>query len=499
MESWNHIVNTILLGTDKKVVRREELDSEFAEQFTIITDRVASKEEAFLHTAALVFNFRQCGFFPLHKEDISISKSPNEEKQYASAAAHTVLLDIVESGSISLLEFWLSQCAKQNKIVQPEWTPLLLSAGMKNKELHELCLQCCGNRGVWLSQFNPAWKYGVIITEDTDVWQVGTLDQRKKFLADLRKSEPAKGRELLKDMWPNENAATKAELLQQLMVNLGEEDLPWLEELKNDKSAKVKEAAVQLLKKIPSSSIVQLYWDILRGSMQLRKEKTMLGLSSKWILEVLPLKEIDENIYTTGIEKMSSEKNVSDQNFVLYQLAMSVPPSFFQQHFNLGMDDILKALDHGSLGKDLLPAFGQAAIQFNELDWLRKAISRNDSKFYAEAFQLLPQQEAEKYAIVQLERDDKAAEIIKHLASWQGEWSSQLAKKVLKYTSKNPYNYQKGFYENVASLLPISITAELESFSPDEAYLKTMWLNISDHITKLISLKRETINAFTEK
>ena len=58
MESWNHIVNTILLGTDKKVVRREELDSEFAEQFTIITDRVASKEEAFLHTAALVFNFR---------------------------------------------------------------------------------------------------------------------------------------------------------------------------------------------------------------------------------------------------------------------------------------------------------------------------------------------------------------------------------------------------------------------------------------------------------
>src|SRR6516162_4396629 len=120
MESWNYIVNAVLLGTEKRSIRGEDLDAQFAEQFSIISERIASREEVLLNTASLIYNFRQCGFSPLHKEGISLPEAPNEEKQYAIAPAHVVLSDILESGSISLLHFWLLNCAKQNKIVLPE-------------------------------------------------------------------------------------------------------------------------------------------------------------------------------------------------------------------------------------------------------------------------------------------------------------------------------------------------------------------------------------------
>ena len=194
---------------------------------------------------------------------------------------------------------------------------------------------------------------------------------------------------------------------------------------------------------------------------------------------------------------MSSEKNVSDQHFVLYQLAMSVPPSFFLQHFNIGIEDMLKALDH-PLGKDLLPSLAQAAVQFNELEWLRKAIGRIDYKLYPEALRVLPRAEAEQYAIRQLEHAAMANEVVKEVSDWEGEWSMPLTRSIFQITSQNSYQYNRGFYDRIIQLVPTSIVSELEKFSPKEPYQQSTWANISDHIKKLISLKKETINAFTQ-
>jgi hypothetical protein len=235
MESWNHIINTALLGTDKKQLVKENLPAEISEGFDWIVRNTESKEDAFLQTAAMLYNFRQCGVLPLHPEGVFISLADKEDKAQAVPLAHQALYDIVETGSVPLLRLWLKQCTSKEQIVQPEAVPLLLDTAIKHKQLQTLIYTCCGNRGVWLSQFNKAWKPAVVLS-DEEVWQTGTPEQRRSLLLQIRSTNPVKGRELLAETWAQESAATKAELVKTLSVNAGPDDLPWLEQLLHEKS-----------------------------------------------------------------------------------------------------------------------------------------------------------------------------------------------------------------------------------------------------------------------
>lgn len=495
MESWNHIIHTALLGTDKKVLKKDDLPAGLAEPFDLLVQMADSKEEAFLQTAALVYNYRQCGFLPLQKEVPQLPMAEEEEQAYASPAAHGVLADILEVGSTSLLHFWLQECIGADRIVLPEAVPVLLDAGMKAKRIREAVYRCCGRRGAWLLTLNKEWKYHVPV-DGEEGWETGTLDQRKSILAQVREEDPARAREMLQQAWPQENAATRAELVQVLSLKAGAEDLPWLEGLLQEKSVKVRDAVVSVLKLIPSSSIVQLYWRLLSPSIELRKEKTLLGFGSKTVLELQPVKDVDEAIYKTGIEKMSSEKNVSDQNFLLYQLIMAVPPSLFESYTGLEKEALLKAVQQTAQGKNFIPAFGQAAVLFGDTGWLRAVMAADEDHLYIDALSRLPQEEAEKYAVRHLEDDAHAAAIGQRVVQFENEWSLELARAFLKHAAKSPYQYNRAFYNELVHLLPVAIGGELAGYAPKEEYLRGMWSSLSEHITKLISLKQQTVNAF---
>ena len=79
MEAWEHIVHTALLGTDKRQPDAQQFPASLAQTAQALTS-FTDKEEQFLQTAALVFNFRQCGVLPLHKEAIDFPAAPQEEK-----------------------------------------------------------------------------------------------------------------------------------------------------------------------------------------------------------------------------------------------------------------------------------------------------------------------------------------------------------------------------------------------------------------------------------
>jgi hypothetical protein len=496
METWNHIINTALLGTEKRVLKKEELTPEVAEYFDLITTQTETREDAFLQTASLIYNFRRCGFTPMHKAATSISKAEKEEKRYATESAHSVLYDILETTSNSLFHFWLNQCVQANKIVQPETIPLLFDEGMKNKSVRPLIYNCCGRRGAWLLQFNPHWKY-VDTSTDEELWETGSLEQRKNILSKLLKTHPVKARELLQQTWAQESAATRTELLQQVAMNANESDLSFLEEALNDKSVKVKEAAIEILKTIPSSSIVQTYWKVLRSSVELKKEKSLLGLSSKMVMSFLPVRETNEFIYKTGIEKLSSDKNISDQDFLLYQLISSIPPIFLEEHTALQKEDLLRAIQHSANGKYFISAIGRAAIRFKDVDWLRGIIALPDSEFYPAALKLLPQKEAEAYALRYLEGEN-AYQIIQAFSDFETEWSMELSKAILKLTAKSPYQFHKGFYNQLVHLLPVPIINELEKCTPPEEQSRAMWNNLSEYIALLLTLKLQTLKAFKE-
>ena len=99
MQTWDQIINTALLGTDKRPLAANELPVELAEAAVLVQNNTTDKEEQFLQTAALVFNYRQCGVMPLQKEGVTIVKAAAEEKRYCSVLAMQTLNDILDSES----------------------------------------------------------------------------------------------------------------------------------------------------------------------------------------------------------------------------------------------------------------------------------------------------------------------------------------------------------------------------------------------------------------
>lgn len=489
MELWQNMLDTALLGTDKRQTSAEHFPPELAAAVALIgnTDR----EEQFLQTAALAFNYRQCGVTPLQKEGVSIDKVEAEERAYCSALSMRVLNDILSAESIPLLSLWLQQCGVKEQVVQPDLLPEILTVGEQYKKLQPSIATCAGKRGVWLSKFNPAWRFSTTAT-DKELWETGTPEQRKVVLAQERSTNPDEARAWLQETWTQEDANTKTDLLTLLVTNIGEADIAFLESLSTEKSKKVKDEALKLLKQIPGSAIIQQYWQVVKQSITLQKEKALLGMLHKKSLHI-QLTVTDENIFKTGIEKLSSQKNVTDDQFILYQLICFIPPHLWESHFELLPGEIVDLLKKDKEGVRFLPAIGQAAGRFKNATWAR-LFTDDENKFYPDLIPLLPRQDREKYLVMHF---GKVADmIIQYLTQEEEEWSLPLTRLVIQQAANNPYQYNRAFFNQHIQRIPAAIVRELDNYKTAVDYQQNIWNNISTYITQLIQLKTQTLQSF---
>ena len=494
MQFWDTIINTAMIGTDKKQVGIADMPAELAEPATVIVNNEeADKEQKFLQLAAVAFNFRQTGVTALQKE-VSISPAPAEEKEYCSIAASQILKDILIEESIPLLQYWLEHCDSKQRIIKPETLPVLLEIGRQYKNLQVLVASCCGKRGEWLSGFNEAWNFSSTQTGE-ELWQTGTPEQRKIVFKETRKINPALAREWLQKTWPQEDANTKTGFLELMPENISEEDIPFLESLSAEKSKKVKEEAITLLKQIPGSAIVKQYQELLQLSVTIKKEKALLGMVSKKSLQFKLPATFDETIFKTGIEKLSSSKEISDEEFIIYQLIQSVPPSFWEKQLDSDPETTIDLFQKDKIGKKMIPALIIAITRFNDTSWALNFIQHSET-FYIDTIPLLQAQQQEVYSNKFFEKYPDS--IIQYATQRETEWSVELSKKIFTHTAKNPYQYNRSFYNQYIHLIPGPAIVELEKCTPAEEHLRSTWSNTSDYIIKLITLKIQTLKAFNE-
>lgn len=495
MEFWNEIINTSMIGTDKKTISASELPADLTEAAEIIaTNTNLDKEEKFLQLASIVFNYRQAGVQPLFKEAVTLAAAPPEEKHYCNAAALKVLKDIQSEESTPLLRLWLEQCEAHQQIVQPEMLPDLLATGVQEKKLQSLIANCCGKRGEWLSRFNEAWNFSQNQTNE-QFWQTGTPEQRKMVLKQIRTDDPAEARAWLQQTWSQEDAVTKVSFLEILSTNINEADIPFLESLATEKSKKVKDEAIDLLKRIPLSAIVQKYQQVLEQSVELKKEKALFGLSSKTSLQFHVPAVIDESIFKSGIDKLSNTKEYTDDEYVLYQLTQAVPPSFWEQQLAATPENIINHFQKNVVGKKMIPALVLAIRRFKDTNWAFNFMQYSEV-FYLEILPLLPLQQQEYYSNKFFEEHSDS--IIQFAVERKTAWNDELAKNIFKYIAKNPYQYNRSFFNQYIHLIPVGIVDHLEKCTPPEEHMRTMWSNTSDYIIKLVTLKIQTLKAFNE-
>ena len=491
MQFWNNIIQTAMLGTDKKQVGIDELTEAFAEAVSAIdNNKTIDREEKFLQIASLSFNYRRSGTVPLHREHVDMPVAPAEDRAYCSTAAVQVLQDIIAENNNTLLAQWLELCAGREHIVPPVFLPVLLDKAAQQKTLKTAIEQCVGHRGAWLSQFNKDWNFTADVP-DEELWHTGTLEQRKQVLRKFRLHDAAQAREMLQQIWEQENANNKAALLQVLSTNLSADDGEWLENISSEKSKKVKEEALNLLKQIPTSTLVQQYWQVVRQAVVLRKEKALLGLLSKTVVHIQLPEIIGEDIFRTGIEKVSNQKEFTDGEFIIYQLMQNVPPVLWQEHFALSPEEIISLLQKDEKRK-YLRALVCAVVQFRDMAWA--AAFAENKEYYPDIIPLLPVPQQDYYS--NLFFDGNEEDIIRLSLQRKTEWSVELTKNIFTYTAKNFYSYNRSFYSQNIHLIPLQIIDELKQCTPADEYQRSAWNNTSEHIRKLIQLKLHTAQAF---
>ncbi len=486
-EFWNQIVNTAILGTDKKSLNASELPESigrWTEQFQTETN----KETAFLKTTALAFNFRQCGTITADKSDVQLAACEDETLPYCSAHMIQLIGRILDEDHLPLLQLWLEECHKDKQLVKPQQLPILLQKAKQHASIQSLVMQCGGKRAEWLSTLNPEWTFEADSENLEETWLNGKLDNRKKALAEIRKTDANKGLQWLQSVWAEENANTKASLLKVLEESVSETDLVWLESLLAEKAQKVKDETVNLLKRIPGSSVMQLFISEAQKLIYVKEEKT-LGIVSKQVLKIEKEVDINELLFKYNIDKLSSEKNRTDTEWIAFQLLSAIPPSVWETHLNLSPDQIIEQFNKRY--STFLDALSDAALLHKDTRWARFLLDHASSVFI-ELIGLLPLADREKYAILYVDKYPLA--IVKFLQEANYEWSLNFTRKLLAHTSKEIYSFNKAFYRNHVLHIPLAIVSELESFGPTEEYYKSYWQTNREELAKLLEIKQLIIN-----
>lgn len=493
MQFWDSMIHTAMMGTDKMPAGPPVLPADLAEAAALIDGNSAiDREEKFLQLISIAFNYRQSGLLAMQKE-IAMTPAPEEEKPYCNEAATNALKDILGEENMPLLKLWLWHCDRTQQIAEAGVVPLLLSAGMQQKKLQLLIASCCGRRGEWLSRFNEAWNFSSAQSYD-EIWQTGSAEQRNEVLHEVRKIDPAKAREWLQQTWSQEDAATKQAFLELFVEDLGEGDIDFLESLAGEKSRKVREQALDMLKMIPASPIVLQYQDLLAKAVVYKKEKSLLGMVSKNVLQ-FNLPTIPDAIFKSGIEKLSSQKNVSDDTHILYQLISYTPPPFWEKHLASTPAEIIGLFKKTAQGKQLSPALALAVARFRDKNWATVVIE-DESTFYADLASLLPMHEREQYLLKFINSNATSDEAIRYASDDEAEWGIELTKAIFRHTARSPYQYNRHFYSSNIGLIPVEAAGILEKCTPPDESLRTNWSNMSSYILKLLSIKAQTIKAF---
>lgn len=488
MQFKDSLINVALLGTERKSLAATELPEALQTAVQLVYQSENDTEAQFIKTSALALGYLKAGAQPV-KLALEPNEAPAETKSISNDKANAILVDMLTAKQNSLAHYWAYNCYNANQVVQPETLPQYLTWA-KGAGKNEYLEHIIGNRGKWLVQFYPEWRFA--IKEDAN-WETATINERVRLLVKMRQTEPDQARDLIQATWKEENAAGRLALLETLAVGINAGDEEFLQNALADKSQKVKDLALSYLKLIPASKILTQYEQVLRSSLQLSQSK-MLGLISKTNITV-KLQGIDESIYATGISKLSSNKKVSDEEQTLSELIAEVHPDFWLKHFGQSKTEVVALFKKR---KELSPYFLPlcwSVIKFRASNWVNSLLEHWDEPELG-LLAMLPPNERRTHAhrffhhevieFVDLLMDDEYT-----------QWSHQLAMTIVGKIALQPTNFSQSDLEQLMPFLPASVLKELDALpSPTETWYKNAWDRHKEYLKTMVPITQQIKTAF---
>lgn len=296
-------------------------------------------EIALLDAAALLGTARAAG-----RAVQSAPPAPNraapDTRPPANAAAIALLPRLLAPEYRPLLSEWLELCHTHGYVIPPFFLPRLLDTAQPAERAAVAAVT--GERGLWLAGLNPEWSWllaAAPATDDLALWETGTPPERLACLARWRVTDPATGRERLRQTWPDETPDFRQRALALLATGLSQEDEDFLAPLLTDRRKDIRQQAQALLASLPESALADRLRQRAQGWLTLKR-----GLLSKKLELALPA-AFEPDWKKDALDE-KPPAGVGEKAFWVQQVLACVPVRHWTETFALPVETLFKlALD----------------------------------------------------------------------------------------------------------------------------------------------------------
>jgi hypothetical protein len=403
-----------------------------------------SASAALLEAAAVALVYRRAGAEPVTGVS-PVPAAPVETDRPLPAAAGERLRRILSDGGVpggaqvagELLAQWLALAARHGGHVPPEALPALLDAGRRNGAVRADLGRVAGRRGTWLAAMREDWRWlldeatGPAGDGDAETWATGATGERVAYLVHLRRTDPAAGLALLTGGWAAEAADDRARLVSALATGLSTADEEFLEQALDDRRREVREAALELLRRLPGSAHARRM--TARALAAVRVERRAFGRDR---LIVDPPAELDAGLRRDGVAATPA-RGIGAGAWLLEEIIANTPLDVWTPAFGRTPEDVIELARGHDWESPLLHGWAKAAIAQEHAGWAGALVtddSRGDTGGLREAVRwdlhlVLPPAELARIAADFLRREDHLANRL--LAVHPGDWPDDLAVAVI--------------------------------------------------------------------
>ena len=367
------ILTTAILGTERHPINLPEAEGKL--NHTLGKLDPADIQQYLLNINALVGTYIQIGKQPASVPQSMDTPCIQDTLERCSPTAGLLLSAMLSGQNKEIIPEWLSLAKSHNKRISEEYLPEVLQHIEKNPHQIEAALPVIGNRGRWLALRTPrldkciaAINVESLSDDETEnFWQTENMYARNLLLQKIRKSNPAKGLELISSTWQEDKAEERKTFLSTMIDGLSMEDESFLENALDDRSGEVRQVAVELLSRLPQSGLVQRQIERIQPYIRWKPG----SLLRKAQLEFSFPEQITKDMARDGIQKQLINRNWGEKATYLFQILRCIPPNYWNEKFQKKPQDLLEIARETELKTLLVDSWTTATLFNRDAEWAK--------------------------------------------------------------------------------------------------------------------------------
>jgi hypothetical protein len=487
MNAWDTLVASALVGTNRQSPSIDLTHPALSDYGAALPSQSATQQ--ILSAAGLIAAYQAVGNSPAPAITTLLAPAAEADLTCCSLLTARHLSAILnESRYEPILPELLQLLAQAGQTVPPDFLPLVLDRGKRNKSLRSLITAILGTRGQWLVRQNPEWEYALgsaieslDLAQLPEIWATGTRSERLAALTQWRQIQPAESRQAVTTSWKQDKADDRQAWLEVLQTNLSLDDEEFLEVALFDRSEQVRLQATDLLNRLPSQYRQRL--------TQLANQCVSIEAKGKSCKIKLNLpKAGDREWQTAGVnDKSVGITNIRNLNLTLeeWQILQALTAADLDS-WSGDLDRLLDAAAKHDRSLLILTGWVKAACYQQRHDWIEALLTRSHSKLEDYHIRLLLQalpgnaQEFTSQFFTKLLTAENFSDNIHQMLSVMIEtgdnWNAQISRLVVRQfhkhiqqldPEKTYYYYQQNHSNLLGQYLDISVLSDLQQMQSE--------------------------------